>query len=299
MASIGEAHRLPAAVLDSDLLSAFVAVAESGGFTAAGRYLHKTQSTISLRIRTLEERLNTQLLLRTSRRLALTADGQTFLVYARRLLQLQREATSAVGPLNQPATLRFGLPEDYAETWLPEILRRFEQMRPNIRPHIHCRMSTELIEQLEAGALDLALTVRHSPRSNGHRVGTEELVWAAHLDFDLSSDQPVPLALFPEQCVYRRRALEALTRIDRAWRIDYTSQSPTGLRVAVDQGRAVTILGAHTLPSHWRSLDARTGLPALPPAALEIHCAPSLQHPAFHEFIALVEAVIQDSAAQV
>lgn len=296
MESIGDAHGSPATGLDSDLLAAFVAVAETGGFTSAGQHLHKTQSTVSLRIRTLEARLDTQLLHRTSRQLSLTADGQTFLVYARRLLQLQREALSAVGPSAQPTTIRFGLPEDYAEAWLPGVLRAFAVSHPAVRPHIHCRMSTELIEQLEAGALDLVLTVRHSTGRDARHVGTEPLVWAAHRDFELVSDQPVPLALFPDQCIYRRRALEALTRIGRTWQIDYTSQSPTGLRVAVDQGRAVTITGRRTLPSEWRTLDEKTGLPPLPEAVLEIHRSPSVQHPAFDAFTELVEQTLNAPA---
>src|SRR5699024_9819816 len=111
---------------------------------------------------------------------------------------------------------------------------------PGVRPDIHCRMSTDLIAQLEAGKLDLALTVRHWRGSPGKQVGTEALVWAAHRDFALRPDQPVPLAVFPEKCIYRRRALEALTRTGRSWAIHYTSQSPTGLHIAVNQRHAVT-----------------------------------------------------------
>ncbi|WP_423821283.1 LysR family transcriptional regulator [Salinisphaera sp. SPP-AMP-43] len=294
MESIGKTHGSATGGLDGDLLAAFVAVAETGGFTAAAQYLHKTQSTVSLRIRSLEDRLGTRLLHRTSRQLALTADGQTFLVYARRLLQLQREAMSAVGPSARPTILRFGLPEDYAETWLPAVLQAFAATHPQVRPHIHCRMSTELLEQLEAGALDLVLTVRHSATTSGRRVAHEPLVWAAHRDFQLDSGQPLPLALFPEQCVYRHRALEALTRIGRSWQIDYTSQSPTGLRVAIDQARAVTITGQRTLPASWRVLGEDSGLPSLSEAVLEIHRSPSIQHPAFDAFTALVEQALND-----
>ena len=79
-----DGHSLP--ILDTELLSAFVAVIENGGFTAAARQLHKTQSTISQRIRTLEERVGSPLVYRTSRQLSLTEDGEILLVYARRLL---------------------------------------------------------------------------------------------------------------------------------------------------------------------------------------------------------------------
>src|SRR5271170_4160509 len=75
--------------LDPELVRAFVAVVDSGGFTAAAKQLHRTQSTISLRIRTLEERLETHVFLRNSRRLALSRDGENFLIHARRIIQVQ------------------------------------------------------------------------------------------------------------------------------------------------------------------------------------------------------------------
>ena len=63
--------------LDGEQVRAFITVVDSGGVTAAARQMHRTQSTISLRIRTLEERLGTHLFLRDSRRLALSRDGKT------------------------------------------------------------------------------------------------------------------------------------------------------------------------------------------------------------------------------
>lgn len=117
---------------------------------------------------------------------------------------------------------------------------------------------------------------------------------SAHRDFVLAPGQPVPLAVFPEQCVYRRQALAALTQTGRDWRIEYTSQSPVGIRVAVNQGFAATITGQRTLPPQWRILDASTGLPPLAPAILEVHRSPTLQHPAFDAFTAMIERVLRD-----
>lgn len=294
MAAIGIPDRTALAALDSDLLLAFVTVADSGGFTAAARHLHKTQSTISLRIGTLESRLDTRLIERNSRRLKLTGDGETFLVYARRLLQLQREAIAALGRA-QPITLRFGLPENYADTWLPALLERFDARHPEVRVHIHCRMSTELLEQLEKGSLDIVLAVQHTADSGGRSVATEDVVWAAHRRFEFGAGRPIPLALFPEQCIYRRRALAALARIGRDWQLDSTSQSPSGLRVIVNQGQTITVADRRSLPDDWKVLDETDGLPALPPAVLEVHRSPSLTHPAFDDFVALIDEVLEES----
>ncbi|MDN3524693.1 LysR substrate-binding domain-containing protein [Halomonas sabkhae] len=296
MDSIGDSDRSRLPALDSDLLLAFVTVADSGGFTAAARYLHKTQSTISLRVSTLEERLGTRLLNRTSRHLALTADGQTFLVYARRLLQLQREALGALSVSSEPITLRFGIPEDYADTWLPALLERFSAAHPEVRVHIHCRMSTELLEQLDDGSLDLVLAVRHAAGSGGEVVGEESVVWAAHRDFHLDLQRPLPLAVFPEQCIYRRRALQALTERGLAWQVDSTSQSPSGLRVIIDRARALTPCELRSIPANWRVLGEQEGLPPLPAAELEIHRSPSLTHPAFQTFVNQLHDVMAEAA---
>ncbi|MEK6350178.1 MAG: LysR substrate-binding domain-containing protein [Burkholderia sp.] len=280
--------------LDGELVRAFIAVVDSGGVTAAARQMHRTQSTISLRIRTLEERLDTHLFLRDSRRLALSRDGENFLIHARRIIQVQNEAIAALKHSSGQAVIRFGLPEDYAELWLPELLEKFYRLRPSARPHIDCRMSLELIERLHAGELDLALVVRHGAQSGGRHLGREEVVWAAHRDFTLAEGAPVPLALFPETCCYRQRGLAALATTGRPYHVIYTSQSPTGIKVAVNHGAAVTIIDRCTLPAHWRLLGANDGLPPLPPADLELHRLPQSRNPATDDLASLIEAMVEE-----
>ena len=294
MDSISEPDWSKIASLDAELVRAFVVVAESGGFTAAARQLHRTQSTISLRIRTLEERLGAHLFMRNSRHFALSSDGENFLIHARRILQVQNEAIASLTRGSRGNVIRFGLPEDYAELWLPELLRAFYAVRPGARPHIHCRTSLELLERLSAGELDLALVVRHGERAGGKPLARQELVWAAHHDFELCADAPVPLALFDESCTYRQRGLQALTAIGRDYQLVYTSQSPTGIRIAVNHGAAVTIIDRCTLPSNWRVLGENEGLPPLPPADLELHRSSGICDPAADELATLIEGMIEE-----
>ena len=294
MASISGPDWSKLSSLDPELVRAFVAVVDSGGFTAAAKLLHRTQSTISLRIRTLEDRLETHMFLRNSRRLALSRDGENFLIHARRIIQVQNEAIAALNRSNSDGVIRFGLPEDYAELWLPELLKKFYALRPGARPHIHCRTSLELLERLSAGELDLALVVRHGERAGGKPLARQELVWAAHHDFELCADAPVPLALFDESCTYRQRGLQALTAIGRDYQLVYTSQSPTGIRIAVNHGAAVTIIDRRTLPACWRTFDESDGLPALPPAELELHVAPTMRNEATRDLSALIEMLVSE-----
>ena len=265
-------------------MRAFLAVAESAGFSAAARVLNRTQSTISLQIKRLEERLGETLFERDRRTVALSPAGQRLLPYARRILQLQEQARSAVGRGRPEEMLRFGIPDEPAQVYLPRVLGPFARERPEVQLSIVCDQSPVLVEMLHDGLLDLALAIRHEPAATGMPVLIQPLVWVAATDFRLRPDRPVPLALDPEGCVYRAQALGLLDQQSRDWRIVYTSQSPTGINLAVQAGLAVTIKAARSVPEGCRVLEPAEGLPPLRPASVELHRAPANRSAAVEAF---------------
>ena len=113
--------------LDTDLLSlrALIAVVEEGGFSAAARRVHRSQSAVSLQVAKLEERLNTRLLERTSRSVSLTPAGETFISYARRILEMADEAMLAVTAPEESTLLRVGFAEYLAPQHLHNLLAQF------------------------------------------------------------------------------------------------------------------------------------------------------------------------------
>jgi DNA-binding transcriptional LysR family regulator len=100
-----------------DAILAFVAVAESGSISAAGRRLELSKSVVSQRLTDLEHTLGARLLHRTSRRMTLTHDGSRFLERARRILREAEDAAAElgeqrdelVGPLRIATPVSFGL----------------------------------------------------------------------------------------------------------------------------------------------------------------------------------------------
>src|ERR1700761_4374005 len=104
-----------AAVMDFDptLLRAFVAVKETGGFTRAAQRLHLTQSAVSHQIRRLEDQVGRALLLRTTRSLTLTEDGQDFLRYAEQILHSLDALAQRFRPSPISGSVRFGVPENF------------------------------------------------------------------------------------------------------------------------------------------------------------------------------------------
>ena len=71
--------------LDLDLVRTFAAIAHSGSFTRAAETMRRQQSTISLQVKRLEDQLGRKLLDRNPHAVKLTAEGETFLAYARKL----------------------------------------------------------------------------------------------------------------------------------------------------------------------------------------------------------------------
>jgi DNA-binding transcriptional LysR family regulator len=266
--------------LDADLLKSFVAVAETHSFTKAALQLHHTQSTVSLQIKKLEEMAGALLLHRTTRSLSLTPAGEKFLVYAKQILKLQHEALSVSAGLDHFEVVNLGLPEDYAPLIVPVLLRELAKQDPRLRLHITCATSALLLEQLEQGDLDLVLTIRADEPSHGHALCEEKIVWAANAAFTLAADQPVPLAVYPQGCPFRARALNALASIGRNSQVVYTSQNPTGIEVAVREGLGVTVRSRRTLPNDWKILGPEEGFPLLPSAELELHRSPTALHAA-------------------
>jgi DNA-binding transcriptional LysR family regulator len=249
-------------MFDLDLLRSFVSVVDARGFTRAGERVHRTQSTVSQQIRRLEQSVGRPLLSRDGRRIALTEEGEQLLSYARRLLALAQEARDVLGRPTGGGIVRLGLPEDFAAHRLAAVLSQFMRSRPGLRLDVRCDLSVLLRGALERGELDLILFKREAGESGGITLWPERLSWVTSRSraVDIHND-PVPLVVFPQGCLYRDRAIHALETAGRTWYVAYTSPNFSGIQAAVSVGFGVSIL-PHTAvaPSH-RVLTAKDGFP--------------------------------------
>src|ERR1700744_4039466 len=219
-------------MLEFELLRTFVAVADCGGFHRAAEQLNLTQSTVSQQIKRLEGEARRSLFRRTTRSVALTDDGEILLGDARRLLQLEETARHRLAAPRLSGSARLGVVEEIAGGSLPSALGRFSTSHPGVKLEVQIGVSAELIEQLNAGRLDVVFAKRPLGTSKGRLVWREPLVWAASDTFDLASRTTLPLALYRERSVSREAALTALRNSEWSWEIAYTSPSLTGVRAA-------------------------------------------------------------------
>lgn len=138
-------------------MRSFVAVANAGSFSAAAGQVGVTQSTISKQIVALERHLGTQLFRRTTRSLALTADGMLFYEGALRALAAIDEAESLVGLVaNIQGTVRLTCPLSLAESRMTAMIGRFLALHPKME--IDLQLSDHALN-LVSDNLDLAIRV--------------------------------------------------------------------------------------------------------------------------------------------
>lgn len=260
--------------LDLDLLRCFVTIAELGSFTRAGERLGRTQSTVSLQVKRLEDQLGRALFARTPRSLALTEDGERLLAPARLLLRLNDVTLAELTEPEIGGRVRIGVPEDFATAHLPAVLAAFTKAHPLVELEVTCDLTLNLLEKFHSGAFDFVLVKREpSAPLEGMRVWREPLVWVARDPQGIAGLATVPLVVSPEPCVYRKRATDALDAIGRPWRVAYTSTSLAGSLLAVSEGLGVAVLPREMVPANLAAVTGGAGGEALLPALYDTEIA--------------------------
>ncbi len=196
------------ALLDVDQLRTFIAIAETGSFTKAADVVNKTQSAVSMQMKRLEERLGKAVFARDGRASKLTEDGERLLDYARRIVKLNVEALAAFDDEEIIGRVRLGVPDDYADRYLPEIMARFSRAYPGVELTVMCHPSVDLVDLIDANELDLAIVTDCGTSRASETFRRERLLWVTSSRHSAHLDEPLPLALGRATCGWRRAAIE-------------------------------------------------------------------------------------------
>lgn len=223
-------------------MRSFVAVANAGSFSAAASQIGVTQSTISKQIVSLERHLGTQLFRRTTRSLALTADGMLFLEGALRALAAIDEAESLVGLVaNIQGAVRVTCPLSLAESRLVAMIGRFLKVHPKME--IDLQLSDHALN-LVSDNLDLAIRVGQlgDSRLTARKIGLARRVIVASPDYLNRVGRPAkPADLRQHNCISY-----TLLSTGSRWQFvggevamvsgNFRTDSPHGLRAAALSG---------------------------------------------------------------
>ncbi|GLS46320.1 LysR substrate-binding domain-containing protein [Methylobacterium brachythecii] len=250
--------------LELDLLRAFVAVAETGSFTAAASVVHRSQSAVSQKVLRLEEILGRRVFDRTSRMLGLTADGERLLVSARQMLELNDSIMRSWREPPASGTLRLGVSDDFIPGELPKLLARFGRLYPGVHVDLMTGLSLRLLEAYDADRLDAVIAKRTAAQARGRVIWREPLVWLASADYQLDFSRPARLVMMVPPCSYREMTIAALDSVRREWTAVCTASSLMGVQAAVAGGLGVTLLGRSFVQEGMQILRAPELWPALP-----------------------------------
>ena len=247
---------------DIHALRMIVIGAELGSFARAAARLGRSQSAVSMQLKKLEEQTGKALFRRSGRGLVPTEAGDALLAYARRIIALNDEAAASLGAA-PAASVRLGLPQDFAEDVLPDVILRFAKKWPLVQVEAHIGRNYALWQDVESGRLDVAMSfVAPGAQGHGTALGALPQLW-------LGGKQPagngaVPLALFDHPCLFRQHALQALEANGPEHRLALTTPSLPGIWAALRSGLGITVRTPHRLPAGIADVRKQFGLPALP-----------------------------------
>ncbi len=176
--------------MDLNALQAFVAVAESGSFSAAAGRLFITQPAVSKRIKQLEEELDVKLFERIGRRVRLSPAGDVLLPRARELVLQAQDLKRLASALHEKVSgpLRMGTSHHIGLHRLPPYLERFRASYPEVRLDLRFMGSEAACRAVEKGELELAVvTLPHRPPE---RLETR-LIWDDPLRFVAAPRHPL------------------------------------------------------------------------------------------------------------
>jgi DNA-binding transcriptional LysR family regulator len=147
--------------MDVNLARTFLMVAETGSFIDAGRKMNITQSTVSARIKGLEELLGRPLFARSKSGAVLTAAGEQFQKHALALVRVWQRAQLEVGSAHQHSDhLAVGAPIAFWDGFLLRWLSWLRKNLPATAVSASSGLSVVLTQRLLEGTLDLAVMYR-------------------------------------------------------------------------------------------------------------------------------------------
>ena len=268
--------------LPTDLLRSFAAIVDAGSMARAAERVYVTQSALSLQMKRLADLVQNPLFNREGRRLSLTPAGENMLGHAREILAANDRAVLALSGDRLIGPARLGIVQDFAEILLSRVLAQFAQGHPDTPLQVQVGHSAELAERMEAGQIDVLLSLG-SP-DNKAAIRTAHAAWFG--EADLFGENVLPLVVLERPCLFREAALKVLEETGRPYRIVLETPNLAALKTAVLSGLGITSRTTHFMDA---AAPKHGALPKLPKIAY-IRQVKANSHPVISELGELVRA---------
>ncbi|TMO06025.1 LysR family transcriptional regulator [Pseudoalteromonas sp. S327] len=243
-----------------DGIDEFIAVGEEGSFTAAANVLGLSVAHISRHVTALEQRLNTQLLTRTTRKVVLTKEGEAFLHQTKQLQHAMDDATQSLATqqTTPKGKIKLTAPVMYGETFIMPIVHNFMHAHPEVE--VIATLSNEQ-ENLLEGGFDLAIRLGHLKDSShrARRLSARRFIMCASPDYLSRVGEPHTLGeLNQHQCLIGNSSYWRVNENGRDKHIKIAGRLRCNSGWALVDG-AKKGLGIVQLPNYYIENELRTG----------------------------------------
>ena len=250
--------------LDVESLRTFRAVVACGSVTQAASQLHLTQSAVSWKMKRLEERLGSPLLVCDGRELTLTELGSELLIHAEQIIGAHDDAVDSLQQSQLQGTVHLGINDELEADEVAALLARFQRRHPLVRLHVRMGLSGPIAQLVRGGDLDLALIQVIEPAPRDKVLWTESIEWIASPTYVPDLSEALPLVTFGPNSNYRTLMLGALRAANIDHYIAFESESSAGVRSAVAAGFGVALINARGVTEEcpiWEFPKMNTPLP--------------------------------------
>ncbi len=146
---------------------------------------------------------------------------------------------------------------------------------------MHSSATTDLLEDLENGKLDITLTTEAAPAAN--MMLADQLVWAGMRGGRAFRQSPLPMALGSDRCMFRSYALQALADRGVEWKLTCHVGSNEPIIALLEADLGVAPFLSHTVPADLEIIAEASGLPKLPMFYVNMYLKQGQNNPAVLE----------------
>jgi DNA-binding transcriptional LysR family regulator len=265
-------------ILDHALLTGFLEASRSGSLGIAARTLGRSQPLLTHQIQRLEDIVGCPLFVRTPRGVTLTPKGVELLVYAKRIIAVSEEAIKrfATNDRNRGGRIRIRLSEDLAGEAVLKSLLAATPFSGRLDLEIVSSGEAPSATAFEQGEVDIFLgdpSPNLSAILGPPKIGSVRLLWVASPYFDVAR-RPLPLGLYPEDCAWRRRIVEAMDKNLVDWFAAVESEGLSALNAAARCDMAMIACLPPSLAQGLIAVDHKAhGLPEPPEVEIAMYKA--------------------------
>ncbi|WP_350432079.1 LysR family transcriptional regulator [Shewanella sp. H8] len=281
-------------MLKIELLESFIAIAECGNLSKAADKICRTQSALSLQVKKLEESVGKSLLIRDNKGVTLTESGETLLIYAYKMMQLNSQALDELKEGQNHEVIRLGVPTDFIKCYLNSFLLEFIREFTTIELVIDTDVSGNLFKRLHQGEFDVIVATHWQLPTNGELLFTRRFHWVAAAKGNAHQRKTFPVGLYPENCPIRAQVFANHQLSMRPIKVLLSTPSPEALCMAVENDLVVAPVAEFRINDQMQILDPiEYGLPPLPVFNESLYLNPDTQTPATIQLINLIKANVE------